>query len=80
MIGGVSVMQGKCMMGDPSITICSSTITLCSVCGVAVKARGVRMHLMFAWRILMRALPLVVVPALVVTLANSLASAHGYKV
>ena len=83
MIGGASVMQGTVMMGVSSITLCSSSlnlcyssVTLCSVRGVAVEAGGVRMDLIFVCRILMSALPLVVVLSLVVTLANSFVSAR----
>ena len=78
MIGGALVMQGIVMMGVLSITLCSSSLTLCSssltlFCarGVAVEAGGVRMHFICVCSFLMSALPLAVVPALVVTLANS---------
>ena len=53
-----------------------SSLTLCSVCGVAVEAGGVRMDLIFVCSFLMSSLPLTVVPSLVVTLANSLVSAR----
>ena len=82
MIGGASVMRGMIMMDVTSITLCSSSLilcstslTLCSVCGVAVEAGGVRMKLIFVCRISMSALPLDVVPATVVTSADSLVSA-----
>ena len=82
MISGASVMQGMVMMGVSLITLCSSSLTLCfasltvcSVRGVAVKAGGVRMDLIFVCRILLSALFLVVGPSLVITLAtNSLVS------
>ncbi len=83
MIGGASVMQGIVMMGvlsttlcSSSLTLCSSSLTLCSIRGVDVEAGGMRMHLIVICRTLMNALPLAVVPALVVTLANSLVSAR----
>ena len=66
-----------CVVDHPlffSLTLCSSSLTLCSVRGVAVDAGGVRMHLILVCRTLMSALPLGVVPALVVTSANSLVS------
>ncbi len=82
MIGGALVMQGMAMMGVlsttlclSSLTLCSSSLTLCSICSVDVEAGGVRMLLIVICRTLMSALPLAVVPALVVTLANSLVSA-----
>ena len=82
MIGGASVMRGMVMMGVAlitlcsfSLTLCSSSFTLCCVRGVAVKAGGVRMDLIFVCSFLMSSILLGVVPALVVMLANSLVSA-----
>ena len=82
-IGGALVIRGTVMMGDLSITLCYSTLTLCSssftLCwarGAATDAWGVRMCLIFTCNFLMSALPLAVVPALVVTLASSSVSAH----
>ena len=82
MIGGALVMQGMVMMGvlsttlcSSSLTFCSSSLTLCSVRSVDVEAGGVRMHLILVCRTLMSALPLDVVPAMVVTSANSSVSA-----
>ena len=82
MIGGASVMRGMVMMGVLSITLCSSSLTLCSssltlcyVRGVAVEAGGARMDLIFVCSFFMSSLPLCVVPALVVTSANSSVSA-----
>ena len=82
-IGGALVMRGTVMMGDWSITLCSSALTLCSshltlccACGVAIDVWGVRMCLIFTCNFLMSALPFAVVPALVVTLASSSVSAH----
>ena len=83
MIGGALVMRGIVMMGVSLITLCYSSLTLCysslTLCcarGVAVEAGGVRMHLICVCSFLMSALPLAVVPALVVTSANSLVSAR----
>jgi hypothetical protein len=71
------------MMGDLSITLCSYALTLCSfsltLCcasGVTTDAWGVRMCLIFTCNFLMSALPLAVVPALVVTSASSLVIAR----
>ena len=82
-IGGASVMRGTVTMGDSSITLCSSALTLCSsaltLCcarGVATDAWGVRMCFIFTCNFLMSALPLAVVPALVVTSASSSVSAR----
>jgi hypothetical protein len=82
MISGASVMQGIVIMGVSLITLCSSSLTLCSssltLCcahSVAVEAGGVRMDLICFCSFLMSVLPLAVVPALVVTLANSTVSA-----
>ena len=61
---------------SPSLTLCYSSLTLCSVHGVAVEAGGVRMHLILVCWTLISALHLAVVPALVVTPANSLVSAR----
>ena len=81
-IGGASVIRGTVMMGVSSITLCSSSLTLCSssltLCcarGVAIDAWGVRMFWICVCSFLISSLPLAVVPALVVTLANSLVSA-----
>ena len=83
MIGGALVMRGMVMMGvssntlcSSSLTLCSSSLTLCSIRGVDVEAGGVRMHLMVVCKPLMSALPLAVVPALVVTSAIFLVSAR----
>ena len=62
-------------LSSSSLTLCSSSFDLCSVCGVAVEAGGVRMDLIFVCSFWMSALPLGVVPALVVTSAYSLVSA-----
>ena len=82
-IGGALVIQGTVMMGDLSITLCSSALTLCSssltlccACGGGIDAWGVRMFLIFTCNFLMSALPFAVVPALVVTSASSLVSAR----
>ncbi len=83
MIGGAWVMRGMVMMGVSSTTLCSSSLTLgsssltlCSVRSFDVEAGGVRIHLILVCRTLMSALPLAVVPALVVTSANSSVSAR----
>ncbi len=83
MIGGALVMWGMVMMGvlsttlcSSSLTLCSSSLTLCSIRGVDVEAGGVRMYLIVVCRTLLSALPLAVVPALVVTPANFLVSAR----
>ena len=76
MIGGALVIRGMVMMGVSSTTLCLSSLTLCSIHGVDVELGGVRMLLIVVCRTLMSALPLAVVPALVVTLANSLVSAR----
>ena len=83
MIGGASVIQGMVIMGESSSTLCSSSLThcsssltLCCACGVAVEAGGVSMYLIFVCRTFMGDLPLAVVPALVVTSANSSVSAR----
>jgi hypothetical protein len=82
-IGGASVMRGTVTMGDSSITLCSSALTLCSsaltLCcarGVATDAWGVRMCFIFTCNFLISALPLAVVPALVVTSASSSVSSR----
>ena len=82
MTGGASVMRGIVMISVSPITLCSSSctrysssLTLCCACGVAVEAGGVRMDLICFCSFLMSVLPLAVVPALVVTSANSLVSA-----
>ncbi len=63
------------MMGVLLITLCSSSLTLCCTCGVAIDAWEVRIVLICVCSLLMSILPLAVVPALVVTSANSLVSA-----
>ena len=82
MIGGASGIQDMVMIGvlsatlcSSSLMLCSSSLTLCSVRGVVVEAGGVRMHFILVFRTLMSAHPLVVIPSLVVTSANSLVSA-----
>ena len=46
-IGGASVICVLVRMGDVSITLCSSSFTLCSDRGVAVDPGGVRIALFF---------------------------------
>ncbi len=82
-IGGALVIRGTVMMGDSSITLCSSALTLssffltlCCARGVATDAWSVRMCLIFTCNFLMSACPFAVVPALVVTSASSSVSAR----
>jgi hypothetical protein len=76
-IGGASVIPGMVSMGVVSITLCSSFLTLCSTCGVAVDwGGGVRMAFILDWRSLISHLPLVVTPATAVASANSSVSAR----
>ena len=71
----ITLCYSSLTLCSSSLTLCSSSLTLCCACGVAVEAGGVRMDLICVCSFLMSALPLAVVPALVVTLANSLVSA-----
>jgi hypothetical protein len=75
MAGPYITLQKLITLCSSALTFCSSSITLCSVRGVAAKAGGVRMDLIFVCSFLMSSLPLAAVLALVVTLANSLVSA-----
>ncbi len=73
-IRGASIILGTVRMGVSSITFCSSSLTLCSTCGVFAKAGGWRMSLIFDRRSLMSRLPLLVALAIAVDLANLLVS------
>ncbi len=77
---GASVMRGMVMLGELSITLCCSNLTLCSSTGSTGTGRkrggGVRMSPMCVCRSVSSQRPFVVVPALVPSTANSSVNSH----
>jgi hypothetical protein len=76
MIGGAFVMRGMVSMGVSSITLCCSSLTLCSAICVALALGGVRIVLILDWSSLMSLYPLGVAPAMAVFSANLSVSAR----
>ncbi len=63
-VGGASVIHGMVRMGVSSIIFCSSSLTLCSACGILANAGRSRISSIFDWSSLMSHRPFLVALAM----------------